>query len=166
MLTIIKLSYRNIIDASSQNQFEKNVFNFSYEEFLLKSQAYNIDGKFKTFSELKTNDGRANSLHYKSGFAVAGFIETLNKKIPFLEDSSGKPVSFDICNFEIIETDITNRLFHIVALHFFTAALILKGSFGDFLVLAEEKNEALNPNEVFTLQLQPDISVVSYEERN
>ncbi len=164
MSALIKISYRHIIDASAQSQFEKNVFHFFYEEFLLKSQAYNPEGKFQTFTELKANDGRANSLHYKSGFAVTGFIESLNKKIPFLEDTTGKQITFDICNLEVIETDISNRLYHTVALHFTTAVLRLHQSFGQFLVLSEEKNSESNPHETFTLQLQPNVAVVHYEE--
>ena len=92
---LIKIAYRQIMDASSQNSFEKNVLQFSYEEFKMKSQAYNPEGKFKTFSELKAHDGRANSLHYKSGFGVIGFIDSLNKQVPNLADTLGQNILFN-----------------------------------------------------------------------
>ena len=66
----VKIVYRQVIDESCSSGFEKAVFQASYEEFLLKSQAYNQEGKFKTFSKIKANDGRANSLHYKLSFSV------------------------------------------------------------------------------------------------
>src|SRR4051794_8886205 len=102
---LIKIAYRQVMDASTQNNFEKNVLQFSYEEFKMKLQVYNPEGKFRTFSELKANDGRANSLHYKSGFAVIGFIDTLNKQIPYLTDTMGQTVLFNSYKFEVIESD-------------------------------------------------------------
>jgi hypothetical protein len=160
--TFIKISYRHIIEHAAQTSFEQHIHKASYEEFLMKSQAYNPEGKFKTFTELKANDGRANSLHYKSGFSATGLVGLLNNRIPFLEDNSGKPVAFDDYRFEVIESHITDQQKHIVALHFTTPALELKKSFANFLVLA---NDGVENNETFTLQLQPNISVVFYEER-
>jgi hypothetical protein len=78
----IKLVYRQVIDEASESGFEKAIFQASYQGFLLKSQTYNLEGKFKTFTKLKANDGRANSLHYKRGFSVVHFIAQLNNKIP------------------------------------------------------------------------------------
>src|SRR5882757_860494 len=85
----IKITWRRVIDHSTEDIFEKKVLYYSYQEFLLKAQAYNPEGKFQTFSELKANDGRANSLHYKSGFGIIGFIDALNKQIPYLMDTLG-----------------------------------------------------------------------------
>ncbi len=54
----------------------------------MKSQAYDKEQKFKTFKEMVANDPKANSLHYKSGFAIGNLIEQLNKKIPELQDTN------------------------------------------------------------------------------
>ena len=62
---LIKLAFKQVIDSTPVTIFEKNVLNNSYNEFLLKSQAYNPEGRFKTFTEMADADGRANSLHYK-----------------------------------------------------------------------------------------------------
>src|SRR5947207_421279 len=105
---IIKIEYRQVVDSSSEGNFEKNVINGSYGEFLLKSQAYNLEGKFKTFSEMKANDGRANSLHYKSGFGVAGYIGALKNQMP-LQNSVGRFLTFESYEFELIESDITDK---------------------------------------------------------
>src|SRR5450432_793477 len=117
---IIQLTYRQIIDGSSQTDFEKKVLHFSYEEYKMKSQAYNTDGTIATFTALKEKDGRANSLHYKSGFAIGDLVGGLKNKIPFLQDALGQPVEFDTYKFELIESDITNRLTHKVAIHYIT----------------------------------------------
>ena len=161
---IIKLTYRYIIDAFSTTAFDREVWRISYEEFLLKSQAYNPEKKFNTFTELKTNDGRANSLHYKCGFGISGFIEKLNKKMPLLEDCLGKPIAFDNYNFELIESNIMNQQQHKVAIHFTTNEFTLHDSIGDHMILSEKTNSNNNLHESFTLQLQPNLSVVNYEE--
>jgi hypothetical protein len=43
-----------------------------------------------TFAALKAKDGRANSLHYKAGFAIGGIVERLQNKIPFFTRCIGK----------------------------------------------------------------------------
>jgi len=102
----IKMVYRQVIDESCQSAFEKAIFQASYDEFLLKSQAYNQEGKFKTFSKIKSNDGRANSLHYKLSFSVGHFIAQLNNKIPAIKDNRGNKIAFEVANFELIESHI------------------------------------------------------------
>lgn len=164
---LIKIAYRQIMDASTQNSFEKNVLQFSYEEFKMKSQVYNPDGKYKTFSELTANDARANSLHYKSGFSIIGLLDSLNKKIPFLTDTMGRPVLFSGYKFEVIESDITNKLLHKVAITYYTEALVLYEIIGDFLLLAlaEKTMEAEHePVETFMIKMQAGLSVSQYKE--
>ena len=164
---IIQLTYRQVIDASADTTFEKNVLHFSYEEYKMKSQAYNRDGSIATFTALKAKDGRANSLHYKAGFAIGGLIGGLNNKIPFLRDALGQPVEFDNHTFEVIESDITNILLHKVAIHFITGWLTLFEIIGDSLLLSK-KNDLENgfqkPVETFMLKLQPGLSIINYQE--
>lgn len=164
MQTNIKITYRHIINNNAETLFEQQVHKASYEEFLLKSQAYNAEGKFNSFSEMKANDGRANSLHYKSGFAVAGFIELLKNQFPFFTDTGGKPVIFDEYRFEVIESDISNKEKHMVALHFTTPILVLKQSFGNFLVLGNE--DETNSGDSFTIQLQQGVSITYLKEKD
>ena len=164
---LIKIAYRQVMDASSQSTFEKNVLQFSYEEFKMKSQAYNPEGKFKTFSELKAHDGRANSLHYKSGFGVIGFIDSLNKRVPNLTDTMGQNILFNSYKFEVIESDITNRLLHKIAITYYTDTLVLFAVIGDCMLLApadkvmEGENESI---ETFMVKMQDGLSVSNYKE--
>lgn len=163
---IIKLAYRQILDANSEGEFAKNILQYSYEEFKLKSQVYNMEGKFTTFSELKANDGRANSLHYKSGFPIGGFINSLNKKIPILKDALGKDLMFDTYQFEIIESDITDIKVHKVAIVYYTGFYSLHDAYGEYVVLSAGDNriiEAGLPQETFVLKFQPDLAICNYE---
>ncbi|MCP9751898.1 hypothetical protein [Ferruginibacter sp. HRS2-29] len=160
--TIIKLTYRQVIDNTTQDTFEKNILHYSYEEFLIKSQVYNPERKWKTFTELKASDGRANSLHYKSGFAVAGFIDSLKNIIPQLRNNLGKPLAFEVYNFELIESDITDKTMHTVAVHYTTSRLILHCIAGEFLVLGKEDETT---RETFTLRLGDDMAIVFLEDK-
>ncbi|MGZ3754286.1 MAG: hypothetical protein ACXVAY_02610 [Mucilaginibacter sp.] len=159
---IVKLCYKQMIDTSSTGDFEKQVLKASYDEFLLKSQTYNMEGKFKTFTQLKTNDGRANSLHYKLGFAVGHFIDRLNKNIPELRDNLDNTVNFDIARFELIESDITDMVAHKVAINYITTDLILCSIIGEYLVLAKGNANPDETVDTFTLKMQPGISIVNY----
>lgn len=164
--SLIKISYRQVIDAASTGNLERNILTVSYNEFLLKSQAYNPDSKYKTFTEMKAADGRANSLHYKCGFAVGNFINSLNNTIPGLKDTLGKNLLFETHQFEVIESDITDKSKHTIAIVYFTATLTLYEKFGDFLLLAygdmvSEKNKEETPT--YLLQVQPCFSICSYK---
>lgn len=162
---IIKIAYKQIIDASKAiNDFEKACFHSSYEEFLMKSQAYNLDMQFDTFSAMKNNDGRANSLHYKTGFAVSGYIGLLNNKTPQLQNSLGDAVLFDTYKFELIESSISDKSRHQFAIHYITDALTLIDSFGDSLLLAysDKRNEPTIEG-TFMVRLCNGINITSYQ---
>jgi len=101
---LIKIAYRQVIDATSEGSFEKDVFEDSYQEFLLQSQAYNRDNNFRSFGELKSNNPKANSLHYKVGFSIGLFIRSLQNKISITQESgTAIQLRFDIAEFEIIQ---------------------------------------------------------------
>lgn len=160
---IITLNYRQAIDAHTKGLFEQNVFNYSYEEFLLKSQAYNPAGELHSFTELKKKDGRANSLHYKCSFAVGGFVSLLDNSVPGYVDAMEQPVRFDTFKFELLESHTADKLLHKLALHYVTAPLRLLEILGDQLLLS--KSITALPGvamDTFMVRLQPGISIVSY----
>jgi len=162
---IIQFAYRQIINATSTSSWEKAVWAASYNEFLLKSQAYNQEGKFTTFTQLKANDGRANSLHYKSGFAIAGFVTTLKNVMPDITTSFGKSLLFDTHDFEVIETDVTNQLMHEVAVLYYSKPLLLLEVIGQQLLVCY-KDETLTEGKVlntFLLSLQSNCSISTYQ---
>jgi hypothetical protein len=164
---LVKLAYRQIIDSSNRGNFERDVLKTSYEEFFIKSQAYNQEKKFKTFKEMVANDGKANSLHYKSGFAIGNLIQQLNQKIPELQDALGKSLNFEVDQFEIIDSDITNPASHKIAITYFTGILTYFGNMGEYLLLAEgdKLNQSLRePVETFILKMREGLSVIAYQQ--
>ena len=162
----IKLVYKQVIDASSESSFEKAIIHASYQEFLLKSQAYNADGKFKTFSRMKANDGRANSLHYKLSFSVLHFIEQLNSKMPVIKDNLGNKLSFDTAAFELIESHTEDSSLHKVAINYQTETLTLIDFMGDYLLLTKETVESNALLETFVIRMQPALSIITYQQIN
>jgi hypothetical protein len=160
----IRLVYRQVIDESSQSGFEKAIFHASYQEFLLKSQAYNPEAKFKTFSKMKANDGRANSLHYKLSFAVVHFIAQLNNKIPLLKDNLGNKMSFETARFELIESHIDDIALHKVAINYEVAVLNLVELFAEYMLLSHNDATDGEPLETFVLRMQPDLAITCYQD--
>lgn len=160
----IKLVYRQVMDSSSEAAFEKAILQASYQEFLLKSQAYNREGKFKTFSKMKANDGRANSLHYKLDFSVGHFIAQLDRKMPLVKDNLGNKLSFETARFELIESHTEDISLHKIAINYETAELSLVELFGEYMLLTYDDPANVEQLQTFILRMQPDLSIVSYQE--
>jgi len=160
----VKLVYRQVMDDTSSSAFEKAILQASYSEFLLKSQAYNREGKFKTFSKMKANDGRANSLHYKLDFSVGHFIAQLDHKIPLVKDNLGNKLSFETARFELIESHIEDISLHKVAINYETADLHLVEVFGEYMLLTPDDPTDSEQLQTFVLRIQPDLSIVSYQQ--
>jgi hypothetical protein len=162
---LIKLAYKHAIDALSVTDFEKKVFNTSYQEFLMKSQAYNMDGKFKTFDEIKANDGRANSLHYKLSIAVTHIVEELGNKIPGLDDQLGNDVLFETPEFKLLASDLSIKTAHEVSITYVTGGLTLVNTIHDYLVLAiGDQRENTGSIDTFMIKMQPNLAIAQYEE--
>jgi len=162
----VKIKYRHIIDNTCQTSFEKDVFHDTYSEFLMQAQSYNQDNRFTTFSQLVNNNPKANSLHYKVGFAIGLYVKDLNNIIPVLKDSLDKTVvSFAMHQFEIIDSDITNKAAHKVAITYTSQTLLLLDTIGKYFLLSnDEKANGVNePAETFMLKMQPGLSVCNYQ---
>jgi hypothetical protein len=164
---LIRLAYQQIIDASSKSGFERSVASTSYNEFIMKAQAYNPEQKWKTFKELVAHDPKANSLHYKSGFAIGNIIQQLNNKIPVLQDALGRGINFSEHLFEILDSDITTPAAHKVAITYLTGVLTYFGNIGEQMLLAEgdrlDRTEA-GPVQTFMLKMQSGLSIFSYQQ--
>ncbi|MBL4677821.1 MAG: hypothetical protein JKY70_16705 [Mucilaginibacter sp.] len=158
---IIKLTYKQVIDSSANTDFERGILSASYREFLLKSQAYNPGNMLKTFSEMKNNDGRANSLHYKLSFSIGYFIESLKNKIPVLTDTLGNNITFEVSHLELIESDITDISAHKIAINYITSDLLLMNTIGEYLVLSANHGES-----TFTVKMQDHLAISSYHNIN
>jgi hypothetical protein len=162
---IITLKYRQVYDAASEGALANNILHYTYEEFKLKSQVYNPGLGYTTFTEMKAADGRANSLHYKCGFAISGLMQSFQHIIPNLTDTLGQPIRFSYWQLELLESHIHNRLLHQVAIDFVMDNIILCNSFADKLLLSYNLKEAATDMlDTFILPLQPSLSICNYRE--
>ncbi|SFN02600.1 hypothetical protein SAMN05428949_1753 [Chitinophaga sp. YR627] len=162
---LIRLSYRQVIDAAAQTAFEKEVFNESYNEFLLQVQAYNRDQQFTTLEEVRMANPKAASLHYKVGFSVGLFIRSLQQRIPGLTDNQDRPVLFAGHQFELIASDTSDKRAHKVAITYTTGTLTLLGIAGEYLVLAtgdQLQQITKQPVQTFLVKLQAQLSIADY----
>ena len=163
---LIQLAYRQVITEPCKSPFEQNVLLVSYNEFLLKSQAYNIERKFNTFREMVNQDGRANSLHYKLSFPVLPFMEQLQKKIPLLKDNAGKNIVFDTWQFELVDSDITNRSRHTIAINYYTDIITVIETLGKYMLLAagDRSDNLTDIPDCFVLKMQEGLSITKFQQ--
>lgn len=162
MLKQIKICYRKIIDAQSSSAWEKYVFEDTYNEFLMQFQFYNADKKYLTFSQLINENKNAEKLHFLTGAAVTGYVNQLAGKIPDVQNTLGKIfLPFHNFRFEIIESHISDKSKHKVAVNFYSDEITWIDTIGDsmLLSLAGEIGEEEMPTE--TMKLQPFVSIFS-----
>src|SRR5437667_8522382 len=130
----IRICYRKVIDATSQKEWEKYVFESSYKEFLMQAQLYNPEKKYNTFAELLINVQGANKLHFLVSSSVLGYLQQLNGKIPDALNNLGKHfLKFTDYRFEIINSDVKNKTTHQVAINFFSGPLIWHETIGNYI---------------------------------
>lgn len=158
--SMIKLAIRQVIDAHTSGAFARQVFRDSYAEFLLQSQVYNPDEVFSTFAEIVAHQPKANSLHYKTGFAVGLYIRSLNNLVPDTWDLSGNTqLAFEKHQFKIIASSIRDPQQHKVAILYYTADLLLHRVIGEYLLLGTN-----NSTDTFMLKLSDQVTICNYQE--
>ncbi|GAB2569630.1 hypothetical protein [Spirosoma areae] len=165
----IRLGFRQVIDAgNAQTSFERDVFADSFNEFRLQIQTYNPDNQFTTWQQVREAVPQSNpTLPVNVGFAVGLYVRELNGQMPGLTDTFGQPVAFTEHRFDLLDSDITDRTKHRVALTYLTDTLTLVGTVGSYLLLAfpsqPETTDSQPPVlETFVIEMQPNLSIVSY----
>lgn len=165
---LITVSYKQIIDAACKTSFEERVFNDSYAELLMQSQAYNAEKKYRTFQELIANVPKAASLHYKVNFAIGLYIRELNNIIPGLYDSLGRLIiPFSDYSFEILESDLQNKSTHKIAITYTSSMLTWHADFADHLLLSIGDNRltiTTQPIDTFLIKMKHNFSISSFME--
>jgi len=159
---IIRLCYRKIIDNSSTSTWEKYVFDDSYTEFMMQFQFYNQKKEYTTFSQVITKVPGSEKLHFLVSTAIVGYIKQLNGIVPDVLNNSGKHfLPFKNFRFEIINSDVTDRSRHKVAVNFFSDPLIWHDTIGSQLLVStgDKKDEEEILTEMFSIQ--PLLSIYS-----
>ena len=159
--TLVKLSFRQIVDSTSQTEFEKKVWEDSYDEFLIQTQSFDREGKCKTWHELVAQFPKAKiNVTYKTGFAIGLFVKSLNNIVPHIKDNLDSIViPFTGWTFEIIDSDIRSRQQHRVAITYETDEVELKEIIGDFMVVAFP---GFDSHTTITIRMFPGISISSH----
>ncbi|MFT4032997.1 MAG: hypothetical protein QM669_11305 [Siphonobacter sp.] len=157
------MTYGKFIDQTSSGEFERKIFQQSYDEFALKCQEYNPSSQFFSLSQMTANNPKANSLHYKTALAIGNTIKELNHIIPDLKDTIGnKNIPFEKYEMKILESNPFNKADHRIVIYFTTPKLCLHEIINSFLVLS--RTEYDNPQDIptFTLNMHSGISITNY----
>ncbi|MBX3253425.1 MAG: hypothetical protein KF862_04725 [Chitinophagaceae bacterium] len=159
---IITLCYRKIIDARSQREWERLIFEDTWKEFKMQSQLYNQEKKYHSFSQLLMHVPASEKLHFLVSGAAVNYIQQLNNKIPDVVNNIGKTfLRFSNFYFEIVNSDIQNKPIHSVAIHFFSNALQWHETIGEYLLLSAADNDSEDQMHLYSIQ--PFVTIHSFK---
>jgi hypothetical protein len=155
---LIKLAYRQFINANSTTPFEQKVFHATHTEFLIQRQSFSKGKELYTWESIRNTFPKSDpALPFKVGFAISGTINTLNHRIPGLHDALGNySIPFSLYRFGLIASDAKDPATHHISITYYTDAFTLLETIGDQLLLAQD------PPHTFQLKIQPGLSIVSY----
>ena len=142
------------------------MFDSPYAEFLMQSQYYNQEKKYRSFSEIIQNVPGAEKLHFLVSAAVVGYLKQLDGIVPDVLNNLGKHfLTFTDYRFEIINSDIKNKTSHQVAINFFSEPLTWYDTLGGYLLVSSLNGEKSEDGILTHLvQLQPFLSIYSIKE--
>jgi hypothetical protein len=160
----IRLLYRKVINASSQDQWEKFVFEETYKEFLMQAQTFNADKKYFTFGELIHYVSGAEKLHFLVSASVIGYLKQLYGKMPDIINTLGKRfLPFKNYRFELINSDIRDISKHQIAINFISEPLAWYDTIDNQLLVSADNGKADEHGEILTemFAMQPFLSIYS-----
>lgn len=168
-MKLIQLAFRQIIHTESTAQWERHVFEDSYYELLMQFQLFDQEKKYTTFTSLLANRPEAEKMHFLVSAAVTGHIAPLGK-IPRLENTLGQTfLPFNQYRFEIIESDISHKKSHRVAVIFYSNSLVLHEVISDHLLISPASDDnntgkKIAPTELVKLQTGLSIYSIQYHQ--
>jgi len=156
---IIRLAYRQYINADSDTPFAQKIFNASFSEFLIQRQSFSKGRDLHTWNDIRTTFPKSDpALPFKVGFSISGTLNTRNHRIPDLADALGDhSIPFETHRFQLISSDARDRSKHQVSITYYTGDLTLLAIIGDQLLLTR------TPPYTFQLKVQPNMSIISYQ---
>jgi hypothetical protein len=135
-MRIIRLCYRKIIGMDSRKPWDKAVFDDTHLEFYMQAQRLDPEEKFKTFSEMSDHVPNAEQLHYLTSTAAIGYIRQLKDIVPDIANLHGKLcLPFQNFKFEIIQSHITDKSQHRIAIWFYSEPLTWIDTVNDKLLI-------------------------------
>lgn len=141
MKGIIKLIYTKVIDAGSANAWDKHVFEDTHREFFMQAQQFDQDGRHETFQEILTHISGAENMNYLVSTAAVGYLRQLHSKFPDVLNTLGKTcVPFKNFKFEIVQSHVTNKALHKIAIHLYSEPLLWIDTLDKHLIFAREED--------------------------
>lgn len=168
MKGLIRLSYCKRIDARTAGDWERAVFEDTYQEFYMQAQTFNPDNRYQTLAELLANVPGSDKLHYLSSRAASGYLRQLNQLVPDVVNVQGKRcLPFTQFTFELLASHVTERDEHQIMITFYSDPITWIDTVGGALLVAYGNHgEAVwSGEEVATdlISLQPNLNIWSYQ---
>jgi len=166
---IIRLLYRKVITAASQEPWEKLVLEDTYKEFLMQMQTINPDKKYFTFGELIHHVPGAGKLHFLVSASVIGYLKQLNGKVPDIINNAGKKfLPFKGYQFEIINSDIRDISKHQIGINFISEPLTWYDTIDNQLLVSVNAGVQDEHGEILTemFSMQPYLSIYSLKKKS
>lgn len=160
----IRLIYRKVINAASQDAWDQLVFEDTYREFLMQAQAFNADKKYATFGELISYVPGAERLHFLVSPSVIGYLRQLNGIVPNIINNIGKRfLPFKNYRFEIINSDLNDKAKHQIGINFISEPLVWHTTIGDQLLVSVNDGQTDEHGETLTelFAIPPYLSIYS-----
>lgn len=167
MTGIIRLCYSKVIDKDYQAAWDKNVFHATHKEFYMQAQQFDQQKRYSTFHEMLAHLPKAEGMHYLVSTAAKGYLLQLNNLVPDVTNAAGKLcVPFRNFKFEILQSHVSDKSQHRIALSFYSEPLLCVGTLESRLVFAAlskaEAYEAGEEVETDTLLFRPGLSISSF----
>lgn len=146
-----------------RSDFERRIFHDTYQEFREQSKAFHFTADLHTFSQMCVANQMANSLSQKLDHSVTKVIETLNHKMPILNDENGQPILFNSAKLRIYSSDLLNKAAHVVSITYTSKKLVLYEVVNNLLILSYDIKGQFN--EPFIVMMNDDL-VLHYDRIN
>lgn len=164
---LIKLTKRQIIDYTINQQPFQNIFNDSHHELAVHMRGLNRN--FTTWQQvLNLPPQSVNGIRNLVRPAVQYSVNALNGIIPGMSNTFSR-IDIPIANWEldIIQSDVANIAQHKICMYYQTDVLTLIDRIGDKLLLAHgDRISDLNSNvnlQTFMIQVNSDIEITAYQ---
>jgi hypothetical protein len=148
---IVRFCFRKEIDAAAVAGWERNLFDDTYREFFMQAQQFDQQKRFTTFREMFLNVPDVDQMVYLVSTAAVNYIRQLNGIIPGFFNVFGKPVMpFKNFRFDIIESSITHKEKHKVAISFYSEPVLWHESFNDAMIVSIHRPDSEMSTTEFT----------------
>ena len=159
----IRFCYRKIIDFQSADPWSKAVFDATHMEFYMQAQRLDTEGSHSTFIGMKNAGINIDQLQYLTSTAAIGYIVQLNGLIPDIANAIGKPcLPFTDFKFEIIESHITDKTKHRIAILFFSEFVDWIDTVGSQILIRYKDEKSNDENHTDLIPLVPFLNISSF----